>query len=136
MEQVIGDRDAADYVKDVHDTVRPVTWTRLRLHLSAPGRSERSETGIREFVQIDAAFRGTIQLSDPRYANLAHLLAEISTVLFTDQRPGPLCAILRSKLKAVRRVANFASDSAQATVRHWRNLLLIGGSVLASARSR
>jgi uncharacterized membrane protein YgcG len=85
---------------------------------------------IGEFVQIDAAFRATIQPSDPRYANLAHLLTEINTVLVTNQRPDELSAILRSKLKAVRSVANVASDTAHETVRRWRNLLLVGGCVL------
>lgn len=159
LEQVISDRDPAAYVKDVGDIVRqhldraeaalvrvgPLQTFRnwysgaaleeagLNLHRAGEALLMIQSSGslIAEFVQIDAAFRATIQPADPRYANLAHLLAEISTVLFTDQGPEPVSASLRSKLKAVRSVANFASDTARATVRRWRNLLLIGGSVLA-----
>ncbi len=86
---------------------------------------------IGEYVQIDAAFRATIPPSDPRYATLAHMLTEVGTVLVTNQRPDQLTSILRGKLKAVRSVANFAADTAHETVRRWRNLLLIGGLVLA-----
>jgi hypothetical protein len=159
LEQVIGERDPAAYVNAVHDIVRqhldeaeaalvparPLKTFRnwysgaaleeagLNLHRAGEALLMIQSSGslIAEFVQIDAAFRATIQPADPRYANLAHLLAEISTVLFPDQGREPLSAIVRSKLKAVRSVANFASETARATVRHWRNLLLIGGSVLA-----
>jgi hypothetical protein len=85
-----------------------------------------------EFSQADATFRANIEASDPRYANLAHFLAEVSTVLVSNQQPEQLTAVLRAKLMAVRGVANRASDTAHETVRHWRNLLFIGGVVLAA----
>jgi hypothetical protein len=87
---------------------------------------------IGEFVQIDAAFLASIQPTDPRYATLDHLLSEVSNILITKQTPNALTAVFRSKLKAVRSVANWASDTAHETVRRWRNLLLIGGFVLAA----
>ena len=159
LEQVAGGRNQAAYVKDVCGIVRrhldraeaalvragPLravrnwysgaaleeTW--LSIHRAGEALLMIQSPGslIAELVQIDGSFRATIQPSDPRYANLAHMLAEVSTVLFTDQRPDQLSAILRSKLKAVRSAANVASDTAHETVRRWRNLLLVGGLVLA-----
>jgi hypothetical protein len=85
-----------------------------------------------EFVQIDAAFRATVQGNDPRAVNLAWALAEIHKVLFIDQRPELMTGVLRSKLKAVRSVVDVASDTAHETVRRWRNLLVIGGTILAA----
>jgi hypothetical protein len=58
------------------------------------------------------------------------MLEEVGTVLVIDQQPDTLTAILRSKLKAVRTVANVASDTAHETVRRWRNLLLLGAFML------
>jgi hypothetical protein len=85
-----------------------------------------------EFVQIDAAFRAMIEPQDTRYAMLANTLAEVNKRLLVDQHPDQLSSIERSKLKAVRSVANIASDTAHETVRRWRNLLLVGGLVLAA----
>jgi hypothetical protein len=84
-----------------------------------------------EFVQADAAFRAVVPSTDPRSANLAGALTEITQDLLVKHPPGAFSATLRGKLKAVQGVANVASDTAHATVRHWRNLLLLGGLVLA-----
>jgi hypothetical protein len=84
-----------------------------------------------EFVQVDAAFRAVIEARDPRFGNLSGALTELHAKLLVDQQPDQLGAVLRSKLKAVRSVANVASDTAHETVRRWRNLLLVGGVVLA-----
>lgn len=86
---------------------------------------------ITELVQADGAFRATIEPSDPRYATLACMLSEVSHKLVKDPQTHELTAILRGKLKAVRSVANVASDTAHETVRRWRNLLLVGGCALA-----
>jgi hypothetical protein len=61
---------------------------------------------------------------------LAHFLSEVSDVLVMNQPQEQLTATLRGKLKAVRSAANIASDTAHETVRSWRNLLFVGGSVL------
>jgi hypothetical protein len=82
---------------------------------------------IAELIQTDAAFRASIEPSDPRYQDLAHLLAEINAILVTHQQPERMTALFRSKLRAVRAVANVASDTAHETVRRWRNLLFIVG---------
>lgn len=160
LEQVVGGRDqVAAYVENVQDIVRghldraeaalvrvrPLRTCRnwysgaaleeawLNIHRAGEALLMIQSPGslITELVQIDGSFRATIQPSDPRYANLAHLLAEVSTVLLTDQRPDQLSAILRSKLRTVRSVADIASDTAHETVRRWRNLLLVGGLVVA-----
>lgn len=93
-------------------------------------QSPASMTG--ELVQIDAAFRAAIEPQDPRYVHLAGPLAKISQQLLVDREPDKLTGVLRSELKAVRSVANVASDTAHETVRRWRNLLLIGGLVLTA----
>ncbi len=85
-----------------------------------------------EFAQIEAAFRANIAPADPRYANLAQFLADAGDALVARQSPDELSAVMRANLMAVRSVANRASDTAHESVRHWRNLLFIGGSVLAA----
>src|SRR5437763_16507366 len=97
------------YVKDVHDIVRkhldrakaalvsvaPVPAFRnwyagaaleeawLNIHRAGEALLMIQSSGnlVGELVQTDAAFRATIQASDPRYASLAHMLSEVSAAL-------------------------------------------------------
>lgn len=93
---------------------------------------QSSASLIGELIQVNAAFRASIEASDPRYQDLAHLITEVTGVLVTQQKPELMTALMRSKLRAVRAVANVASDTAHETVRRWRNLLLIAGCAVGA----
>ena len=155
---VTGDRDPAVYVDSVRaivgghleqaaDALVPVSriaalrawytgsaveqaW--LNIHRASEALLMIQSPGslMREFLEIDGGFRASIAAADPRYANLAHLLKQSNDVLLSDQPPDLISAIMRSKLKAVRNVANVASDTTHETVRRWRNLMVLGGVVL------
>jgi hypothetical protein len=83
-----------------------------------------------EFVEIEAAFKANVNPTDPRRESLARSLDEIRKLLLVQQPPGEATLVERAKLRAARRSANVASDTAHASVRSWRNILLLAGFTL------
>jgi hypothetical protein len=108
------------------------TWLNIHRAAEALVMIQSPATVTSAFVEIDAAFRATIKPDDARFRELEYALSEIDEVLLKKQRPADLRAVLRSKLVSVLHSVNVASDTAHETVRHWRNLLLIGGFALAA----
>jgi hypothetical protein len=108
------------------------TWLNIHRAAEALLMIQSPDTVTSAFVEIDAAFRAIIKPDDARYNELNYALSECDNVLLKKQQPSDLGAVLRAKLLSVLHSANVASDTAHETVRHWRNLLLIGGFALAA----
>ena len=85
-----------------------------------------------EFADIEAAFETNVNPGDPRRESLAKALKEARKILVEGEAPEQIPQALRAKLRAARRAANVASDTAHASVRRWRNVLLLAALALGS----